>query len=536
MTELVVHFTFQIAIILIVAKIFGLLFEKMGQSAVLGELLAGMAIGPYALGAVKLPLIGVLFPIAQEVAEHGAEAAHAAASMPISPELYSFAQIGAIILLFTVGLETDAKMFMRYGLKSLGIALGGVILPFFLGAWGTVLFGFADGIFSVPALFMGAIMTATSVGITARVLSDIYKLDTDEGISILAAAVIDDVLGILTLALVLSIASGGGNISWGQLGLIGLKAVGFIGIVAAIGIIFGKKFANYIMKLGGKTYVVIAGAVCFFIAAMAEKFGLAMIIGAYLTGILFSVTALKHELEEKLAWIAHLMVPVFFAVMGMLVDFSAMAKGLVFGIVITLFAIVGKVLGCGLPAIFSGFNKRGALRIGFGMLPRGEVALIVAGIGLAAGIINQTIFGVSIMMTIVTTIAAPIILIPLFKKGGSGLKVSEKPAEEGKKQIMIEPAFQWEGSERLMSLFDEALRNAFAAQSFGALVDEPARAIVEFENKENTHKLATVKHKEKTITIDCSEEAFEDVKKIVKAAKEDMEKMAAELKAEPIKA
>src|SRR3989344_3951691 len=411
MTHLLVEFTFQIAVILLFAKVFGELFERMGQSSVLGELIAGMVIGPYALGSLNLPFFGQLFPLPH---------VEGASVLPVSPELYVFAQIGAVILLFLVGLETDAKMFMKYGLKALGVAVGGVILPFFLGAWGTVMFGFAEGMFEPIAMFMGAIMVATSVGITARVLSDIHKLDTSEGVSILAAAVIDDVLGILVLALVLSMAATGGEVSLGQLGLIAVKAIGFLGVVSLLGWLFVKKLSNFLLKLQGKTYLAVAAAICFLIASLAEHFGLAMIIGAYLTGIILSVTKLGHELEEKLAWAAHLIVPVFFAVMGMLVDFQAMLTGLIFGLVVTVFAILGKIIGCGLPAIFSGFNFLGSLRIGFGMLPRGEVALIVAGVGLAAGIINQEIFGVSIMMTIVTTLMAPIILVPLFKKAGSG--------------------------------------------------------------------------------------------------------------------
>src|SRR3989338_7360479 len=233
MTEILTEFTLQLAIILLVAKILGELFERMGQSYVLGELIAGMVIGPYALGSINLPFFGKLFPIAEQVGGH-------VSALPVSPELYIFAQIGAVILLFLVGLETDAKMFIKYGLKALGVAIGGVVLPFFLGAWGTVMFGFAEGMFEPIAMFMGAIMVATSVGITARVLSDIYKLDTSEGVSILAAAVIDDILGILVLALVISLGGSEGGVSLGQLGVIALKAVGFLGGLFLLGWLFAK--------------------------------------------------------------------------------------------------------------------------------------------------------------------------------------------------------------------------------------------------------------------------------------------------------
>ncbi|PIT90699.1 MAG: sodium:proton exchanger, partial [Candidatus Komeilibacteria bacterium CG10_big_fil_rev_8_21_14_0_10_41_13] len=275
-----------------------------------------------------------------------------------------------------------------------------------------------------------------------------YKLDTSEGVSILAAAVIDDILGILVLALVISMGHGG-DISLGELGMIGLKAVGFIGILVFLGFLFIKKLSNFLLKFQGKTYVAVAAALCFLIAALAEMFGLAMIIGAYLTGIIFSVTKIGHEIEEKLVWTAHVIVPVFFAVMGMLVDFKAMLAGLVFGLVITVFAIIGKIVGCGLPALFSGFNFLGSLRIGFGMLPRGEVALIVAGVGLAAGIINQEVFGVSIMMTIITTLMAPLILVPLFKIDKSGLK--QAAGEVSTTQTLVEPYFNWSNTEEALN-------------------------------------------------------------------------------------
>lgn len=509
MTELLAEFTLQLAIILLAAKIFGELFERMGQSSVLGELIAGMVIGPYALGSINLPFLGKLFPLAEASGGH-------AATLPVSSELYVFAQIGAVLLLFLVGLETDAKMFVKYGVKALGIAVGGVLLPFFLGAWGTVMFGFATSMFDPVAMFMGAIMVATSVGITARVLSDIRKLDTSEGVSVLAAAVIDDVLGILVLALVLSLAATGGGVSAGELGLIAVKAVGFLAAVLLLGKLFVAKLSQFLVKLQGKTYLAIAAAICFLIAALAEKFGLAMIIGAYLTGIILSVTMLGKELKEKLSWAAHLIVPVFFAVMGMLVDFRAMMAALGFGLVITAFAIIGKVVGCGLPAFFSGFNFLGSARIGFGMLPRGEVALIVAGVGLAAGIINQEVFGVSIMMTIVTTLMAPLILVPLFKRSESGLKSAT--AEIVAEQTLVEPYFNWKNSENALDLFQESLISAFRDLGYNVLREETEDRIIELAHGENFGRLVSLRRQDEGLNLDCSKNALEDSKTAVASA------------------
>ncbi len=517
------HLVLQLAVLLMAAKLFGLVFKKFKQSEVLGELIGGMVVGPFALGAITLPFIGRLFPVIKSVGEY-------ASTLPISTELYFFGQIGAILLLFLVGLETDAKLFMKYGLKSLGIAIGGVVLPFFLGVWGTMIFGFADSMMDTSALFMGAIMVATSVGITARVLSDMYKLDTQEGVTILAAAVIDDVIGILILALVLSLAGGGAeggdSFSWAQLGTIGLKAVGFLGGTTLLGWMFGKKLSNVLLKLDGKSYMAIAAAICFAVAAVAEMFGLAMIIGAYLAGILLSVTKVGKELEEKIAGASHLIVPVFFAIMGTLVDFQAMGAVLVFGLVISVFAIIGKVLGSGLPALFTGFNFIGSMRIGIGMLPRGEVALIVAGIGLSAGIISGEIFGVAIMMTLITTLMAPMVLIPLFKNPKSGLK---NPPEEDNIEV-IEPYKVLKQSPHLIMAMRDFLIEEFEGKGYEVLRADKVRGITEIVHSEDKFKIITVKRDNGILTIDCSAASTTDVDGIVSAGINHFEKAVAGLK------
>ncbi|MFH1534779.1 MAG: cation:proton antiporter [Patescibacteria group bacterium] len=513
--------TLQLAILLLAAKLFGLLFKRFKQSEVLGELVGGMVVGPFAFGAIELPWIGKLFPIIEQVGEH-------ASTLPISSELYFFGQIGAVLLLFLVGLETDAKLFMKYGVKSLGIAIGGVVLPFLLGAWGTVLFGFADSFTDTTALFMGAIMTATSVGITARVLSDMYKLDTKEGVSILAAAVIDDVLGILILAMVISLAGGesGDGVSWAALGQIGLKALVFLGGVTALGFMFSKKLSKMLLKLEGKTYAAIAASICLIIAAVAELFGLAMIIGAYLAGILLSVTKIGDELEERLAGASHILVPVFFAIMGTLVDFKAMMSALVFGIVISLFAIVGKIVGSGLPAYFSGFNFLGSMRIGIGMLPRGEVALIVAGIGISTGIITNEVFGVAIMMTLITTLMAPMILVPLFKNPKSGLKKEPEETVE-----IMEPYKIFEQSPHMITAIRDFVVEAFEKRGYDILKDDRRSGLVEIVHPDNDNKLITIRKQEGKLTFDCSRDAAVDVDAITAEGLEHFEQAVSSLKA-----
>ncbi|RMF87173.1 MAG: cation:proton antiporter [Nitrospinota bacterium] len=406
----------QIGVILIAAKVGGEICEVyLKQPGVLGELIAGMLIGPYALGGyITIPRLGPLFVLPSTGGE--------VTGIPVSTELYAFAQIAAVILLFMAGLETDLRQFLRYGGPATVIAVGGVITPFVLGAWTTVLFGFAPSFMHPTALFMGAIMTATSVGITARVLSDIGRLDTPEGVSILAAAVVDDVLGILVLAMVVSI-SREGAVSLGALGMIGAKAFGFwIGLTAAVILLsrYIERFLNAFVSKGAT--LALALALCFVAAATAELFGLAMIIGAYAMGLGLSEREIAHRLEKALAPIYAFMVPVFFAVMGMLVNFHAMQGALMFGLVLSFLGVISKIFGCGLPALAVGFNRVGGFRIGIGMLPRGEVALIVAGVGLSASVINSAEFGVAIMMTLITTLIAPIVLVPAFQRGGEGTR------------------------------------------------------------------------------------------------------------------
>jgi len=411
--EIVMQFALQLGVIILVAKIAGEITERyLKQPSVLGELVAGMIIGPFALGGmIHIPgTHGALFPLLE------------GSTIPVSIELWALAQIAAVILLFVAGLETDLQNFLKYAGPATFIAIGGVVFPFAFGQWATVYFGFAEGYMDGSALFMGAIMVATSVGITARVLSDIHKLDTAEGVTILGAAVVDDVIGILVLAVVIGLARTG-EFNWGTAGWTFGKAVGFYLTFMIVGLAIAKYIAGFLdwFKSRGAT-VALAVALAFLAAAVAEMFGLAMIIGAYAMGLVLSDTKLAHYLEEQTTAIYHVFVPVFFVVLGMLVDFRAMRGAMVFGLTVSVLAIISKVAGCGVPALAVGFNKRGSWRIGIGMLPRGEVALIVAGVGMAEGIIGPTIFGVSILMTMITTLLAPIFLVPAFQSGGSGLR------------------------------------------------------------------------------------------------------------------
>lgn len=411
-----------LSVILVAAKVGGEVSERyLKIPPVLGELGAGILISPFLLGGIHWFGGGALF-----------ELAHDGSGLPVEPQLFFVAQLAAVVLLFEAGLETNRDQFMKYVRPATAVAAGGVLLPFGMGFAATVLLGFADmdsiqGM--VPALFVGAIMTATSVGITARVLADIRRLDSPEGVTVLAGAVVDDVLGIIILAIVVGIAEEG-TVTAGSISVIFLKAVGFWLGLMIIGSIVSKYISNFVLwfkSAGGA--LVLALALAFIASAVAEiYFGLAMIIGAYTMGLALSSTELKHHVEDSMRSVNNFLVPIFFVVIGMQVDFTAFGAGdtslgsaIIFAVVLTVFAVISKIVGSGVPALFVGFNRIGAYRVALGMLPRGEVALIVAGIGLTSGVIGQDIFGVAIVMTVITTVLAPVFLIPAFK-GGSGLK------------------------------------------------------------------------------------------------------------------
>ena len=419
----IVRLVLQLAVILLAAKLSGEICERFLKiPPVIGELGAGILIGPFALGGVDIPGLGPLFEDLVGAASHQTEGGF---TLPISESLWSIAQIGAIILLFTAGLETNLRQFLRYAGPASIVAVGGSVIPFILGVAVTVAFGYADGFGDPRALFVGAIFTATSIGISVRVLGDLRRLDTAEGVTILAAAVLDDVLGILILTVVLGIAIEG-EFSASSTGLIALKTIGFWVALTGLGVLLSKRISDLFgrFRVSGAAMGLALG-LAFLASALAEMFGLAMIIGAFSIGLALSGTDLAHRLEEPLRGVYAALIPIFFVVMGMLVDVTALGGVWQFGIAATALAIIGKVVGSGIPSLFTGFNLVGAWRIGIGMLPRGEVALIMAGIGVGAGVIRQELFGVAIIVTVVTTVLAPLVLARSFQEGVPGLRSQE---------------------------------------------------------------------------------------------------------------
>lgn len=454
-TELMSELVLQIGIILFAVRFGGLLAKKAGIPSVLGELLAGVLIGPYALGGIALPG----FP-------HGLFPLGDFGSLAVSTELYAFATVASIILLFISGLETDLGLFLRYSVAGGVIGLGGAAASFAAGAGcGVVLL---DASFFDPrCLFLGILSTATSVGITARILNDQKKMDSPEGVTILAAAVFDDVLGIILLAVVLGIVaavsgSSGGTIAAQAILGIAIKAFGIWLGFTALGLVFSRRLAAF-LKIFKHSYdfSILALGVALILAGFFERQGLAMIIGAYVAGLSLSKTDIAAVIQGRIQGLYEFFVPLFFAVMGMMVNVREIfsAQALFFGGVYTVTAILAKIAGCGGPALLLGFNGKGALRIGMGMVPRGEVALIIAGIGLAAGVLDNQLFSVTILLTLISTVAAPPMLSASLKTGGQGTR---KPVKD---EDSVQSAWEF-GSNDIAEIVMNRLLSDLRAEGF----------------------------------------------------------------------
>jgi Kef-type K+ transport system membrane component KefB len=385
-----------LAVILTAAKLAGHIAVRIGQPAVLGELIAGVVLGSFDLAGIGW--------------------FHAIETDSIVEVL---ARLGVIILLFEVGLESTVRDMLKVGLPSLLVAVLGIAAPFALG-WAVGALLLPDRSIYVHA-FLGAMLTATSVGITARVLQDLGRSQSAEARVILGAAVIDDVLGLVILAVVggvIASADRGGSLSGTEVALILGKAGLFLFGALAVGVYVSPRIFGLASRLNGKGVLLTTALVfCFALAYLAGLIGLAPIVGAYAAGLILEDVHFRdfanrgeQQLEQLVHPISTFLVPIFFVIMGMRVDLAAFARVEVLGLaaMLTFAAILGKQ-ACSLGALG---RKLDGLSIGIGMIPRGEVGLIFANIGLGltiAGqpIVDQDIFSAVVIMVIVTTMVTP---------------------------------------------------------------------------------------------------------------------------------
>lgn len=386
-----------LAAMLLGAKLGGELAERIGQPAVLGELVAGVLLGGSVLGVI---------PSAGEVAG----------------VVNILAELGVLILLFEIGLETDLREMRRVGTAAAAVACVGVLLPFVAGYlfWAHVPHGMGGA--AAPgssAIFIGAALTATSVGITARVLSDLGRLASTEGRVIIGAAVLDDILGLVILTVVSGIAAGAAVTSATVLRIL-VVAIGFLVIAIACGAWVAPRVFGVVSRMRVRYAVpVLALASCFALAAAADWAGSALIMGAFAAGVILARTDQHHAIEDRVRPVGALLTPIFFVSIGSALDLRLLdpfrpggSRFLLVALGLTALAILGK-LAAGYAAPWTRFRR---LAVGVGMVPRGEVGLIFAAVGRASGLLTDAAFSVVLLMVMGTTFLAPPLLKVLFRE------------------------------------------------------------------------------------------------------------------------
>ncbi len=382
-------FLFQLFAIFVWAKLFGEVFERLRLPAVLGEILAGVILGPFGV-ALVVP----------------------------DTSIYSVAEVGAIFLLFTVGLGTHPKELLSVGRTSLYVALAGITVPFIAG------FSYMLLAHRSPhqATFVAAAMVATSVGITARVLGDMQVLQTTAARIILGAAVFDDILGMILLGAVVGLVSTTGT-AWAQLVVTAIEAVGFALLMLFYAPRVVRRMEPGLQRMSTHDApLVIALAICIGLSYAAAKIGMAAIIGAFFAGLAFAEYSPRWNLLPRVSAINEFLAPFFFFSMGARLNLGVFdSKLMVSAAIVCLLAVFSKLVGCGLPVLASGWKT--AMKVGVGMVPRGEVGLIVALVGLQMNMIPESAYALVILMTAFTTLIAPPLLRLVFRE-----EVAAEPA------------------------------------------------------------------------------------------------------------
>lgn len=397
-----------VGILLFAAKLMAELFLRLRLPIVLGELLAGMIIGPFALGAFLVYEGNLLVQITDNIKVLG--------------------EIGAIVILFMAGLEMTPKEFLKGGKASFTVAIGGVVLPFMAGLIVFQMFGFN----ALESMMIATALTATSIAISIQVLSEFGKIKSAEARLIIGAAVIDDILAIAILSVVTSLSVGGelSDIDILDVVFTILQVLGFfvIMLVAAV-LIIPRVVTPRLWKARGSIEG-IATASFFGAAALAGLIGLSPIVGAFAVGMALSTSRVFEKIEGFIRRIGLIFAPLFFSIIGAQVDFRGIDLEILMlsGIIIVI-AVLTKYLGCGLPAWFFLKDKTKGMRVGIGMISRGEVGLIVAGVGLSAGVLSSSVYSTIVIMVAATTIITPIWLKMDYRKDLRKENKNSKPTK-----------------------------------------------------------------------------------------------------------
>jgi Kef-type K+ transport system membrane component KefB len=408
-----------LSLVIAAAKLAGAAATRIGQPAVFGELLVGLLLGPTVFNVLSWPLFSGI----------GSETP-GAAPVPLLGLLNDLADVGVILLMLVAGLETDLDQMRRVGTAAFWSAAGGVALPM---AGGIV----AAAAFGMPVfwtgIFVGTILTATSVSISAQVLMELGVLRSKEGSTILGAAVIDDVMGIIVLSVVVAFAQASGGVSGLQMILIVVRMLVFFGGAILVGRYFDR-ILTWGDRLGVSQGLLATVTLLAFLYAWAAEYvgQVAAITGSYLAGVLLTRTSYKTRIDEGVHPLTYsLLVPVFFITIGLRANGRELGSQAMFTIVLLLVAIVGKIIGSGLLARICGFSNLEAIRVGLGMISRGEVGLIVAGYGLTHGVIGQDVFSASVLMVLATTMITPPLLRLAYPRRPHGAHIAVEEAFTG---------------------------------------------------------------------------------------------------------
>lgn len=390
-----------LSLVIAAAKLGGATANRLGQTAVFGEILIGLLLGPTFLNVLGWPLF--VGPLADQA---GLAQESRTSLLGLVQDL---ADVGVILLMFVAGLETNVDEMRRVGKVAFWSAAGGVVLPMIGGIVTTAAFGMPvwwEGV------FVGTILTATSVSISAQSLMELGVLKSKVGATILGAAVIDDVMGIILLSVVVAFAQASGGVNALQMGLIVLRMMVFFCGALLVGRYF-EHITAWGDRLGVSQGLLATVTFVAFLYAWAAEYvgGVAAITGSYVAGVLFTGTTFKKRIDEGVHPLTYsILVPVFFISIGLRANGRELGPQAIFTIVLVLVAIVTKAIGCGAVAKICGFSRLDSLRVGVGMISRGEVGLIVAGYGLSHGVVGQSVFSASVIMVLVTTMITPPLL------------------------------------------------------------------------------------------------------------------------------
>lgn len=387
----ILTFLLLLAVVIAAAKGAGWLSLRLRQPAVLGELLAGVVIGPSVLDLLRRP------PFAADALSSG---------------IFLLANLGVILLMFIAGLETDLDQMRRVGRVAVVAGSAGVVAPLLLGM--VVLLPFGFGL--QRATYMGIVLTATSVSITVQTLIELRRLDSKEGTTLLGAAVVDDVIALIVLSLFVALSLGGGG-GVSSVALLVARMAGFFAGAIVLGRVL-HPFLSVAARAPVSEGLLSAALIAILLYSWSAEAlgGVAAITGAYLAGVLIAKAGLAHEVEQRMKSATYaLLVPVFFVSIGLQTNVRALHAGdIPLALLVIAVAVAGKVIGCGAGARLTGFNRTEALRIGVGMISRGEVGLIIASLGIQTGLMQPRDFAIMVLMVLATTVITPPLLRAVF--------------------------------------------------------------------------------------------------------------------------